>query len=234
MGRYTLSEVAMRSFEVLQMSTKLPRGSRQPTDEALIAKPYVKVLTALIELEEGLIAANVDISEPARERAPARPSLPLALIETVPLPQILTTTAPQQSPKGFSMDLFFGERLRWLFLVYLPSFAVVVVAVTVTLAFSHMAMNPDAMFDAFWNSLGYIPEYFTWLFKRLAAAAYNRLFSKNVTPVKRLEIAPPQTTDDGDGFRAIIPLLMILTLGWVLSWRPPARPANSTFGRVGF
>jgi hypothetical protein len=72
------------------------------------------------------------------------------------------------------------------------------------------------------------------LFKRLSAAAYGRLFGKNVTPVKRLEVAPPQTPDDGDGSRAFFALLMIFALGWVLSWRPPARPAMSTMGRVGF
>ena len=57
-GSFTLKDMASRSYEMLLMT-----GKAQKKPEALVAKPYAKVLMDLAELEQGLTAAGVDITD---------------------------------------------------------------------------------------------------------------------------------------------------------------------------
>jgi hypothetical protein len=243
-GPHTLGHIAENSLEILNSISRSGGRERSPAQQ--IARSYLKVLKALIELDADIHSARVPLAavvvtaRVATATAAAVPPASQLTLATLPIAQSVPFGLPprfsgpsEPEPRGDFLASMYCKlplaRLSWLFCVYLPIIAVVSAMVVGLLAFSHIATNPETLVDGLCALVWAAPTYLKFAFKRMAAAAYKKVFPNVAAKPSRMPLAllaGPDPEVDADPSQALILIIAILSFGWYLSGSPPARPTR--------
>ncbi len=102
------------------------------------------------------------------------------------------------------------------------------------LTVAHTAKHPDLLVEIFVGMDAVILRYGWFCFKRLAEAAYNKVFGTNSIDVPRASLAPPSHAGIGVDLQPTALLLpVVIVLGWYLSALLLARPAAKGWSGLG-
>ncbi len=226
-GPHSLKHIASNSVEIL---SGLPRtGGRQKNQAQMTAGAYFKVLKALVELEAVLNEAGVDAAAlPQRHSG-------LVLATTIPI-MVAAPPPPHSNPPPVGLQTAWPswlKRLRWVVCIYLPLALVGTAAVIAACTSFHVATNPeiimDATVDAAISFVWAAPRYVVAAGRKVAAAVFRKI-SSGSTPQRPAHsynaINVAEQFKDPENDKALLVFLVLIALGWVLSARPPARPAD--------
>ncbi len=214
--------------------------------DASILKKYVKVIQALSDLEATLADAGrmppPETAQPVAvavhvEAAPvsilALPAAAAAALRGATVTEELCRNRGHRGDFTTAWDWLLGSRLRWVLLVYLPGVFTAGAVIFAALVLSHIYENPETLVDIVWEVFSSLPAFFGGTWSRMSAAAYNKVFRWRSSVVQRnelpmagqLQVAAPSSLTTPSPSSSWM-FYVILALGLVLAFRPPAQPAR--------
>ena len=238
-GQFSLQAMGQLSYEALVLTGKKPPKGIKPYG-AQVATAYAKTLKSLVELEMVLKTQQAAPAPPGAQSSAAAstptPHTALALVPVASVPlrgahpaqnaAVRGTAAyatpwwnkTRQAPNGM-----ISQRLRWIFLWYLPAIFLMIGTATCTLASFHFATHPRLWWSAFQSACRHFMQMAGISFSSLSRAAYESFVNPEPVHVLVSTVTVHEVPAD---FEAMWPLaaVAIISLGWALSSPQAAHP----------
>ena len=121
----------------------------------------------------------------------------------------------------------YGDRLKWIFFVYLPLMCIGSSVAVLALAGMHLATHPEEVINLCWTFILTMPGQAWEVLERLGRASFERVFraatARSAVKPAALYLPAAPAHLEIDPSRAWLILLALIAGGWILSAPRPAR-----------